>query len=213
MKHTLRTLCILAVTVSVAACAPKVVSFKANPRQVCKGQPTTVSWDVKGSTVLLAQPPVAGTGMVPSSGSHNFTLNDTTVFTIKAMRNGYDDDFEEQQVVVYETGKMEPILDWTKPDGKGGLVAYPTPSPDVWGNIRIDTISNQEDRLLRVIHQGREVLLPVGGTSEKMHGLNVSGLWEIQAGLLPGEVIDDPDHSPPESLSIVVRVSCQEKEN
>ncbi len=210
MKHTLRIFCLLAVVVSIAACGPKIVSFEANPRQLNTGQSTTLSWNVKGEAVLLAEPLlVAGTGAIPSTGSRSFAPCEKTAFKIIAMRNGKEA-VAKQDVLTFATEEEKQIVIMTQPGGDG-LIAIGILPPAAWDNlVRIDTISGQSHRPLWVWHDGHEVKLTDDKTaSDQMHGLKVSGRWEIHAGLQPGEVMRNPNHAPPDRLSILVHLSCQ----
>ncbi len=209
MKYTLWIMCLLAVVVSMAACEPKIVSFEASPRKLCTGQSTTLSWKVNGKAVLLADPPLAGTGAVSSTGSRVFAPAEKTIFTIRAMRSGKDA-FARQEVVTLATEEEKQIVIKTEPDGAGGLVAADTLPSAAWDDfLRIDTISGHSHRPLRVLHEGREVTLPADGSeSDQMKGLKVSGRWEIHAGLQPGEVMGDPNHAPPDRLRVLIHLSC-----
>ncbi|MGB7290935.1 MAG: hypothetical protein WBD99_02015 [Thermodesulfobacteriota bacterium] len=214
MQYTLRIIFVLGVIVSLTACGPKIISFQASPQRICKGQHTIVSWDVKGGAVLLAEPPTSSTGLTPSSGSQRFRVSETTTFTIIAMRNGKEDAYARQEVVTFAVGDTKEIVIKTKPEGADGLVAIETLRPEVWDDlVRIDTITGQSDRTLRVLHVGLEVNLPAdGSSSDKMRGAKMSGLWEIHAKLLPGEVMGDPARAPPDRLRLLVRLSCIDQE-
>ena len=209
MKHILRIFSSLAVVVSMAACAPKIVSFEASPRQLYTGQSTTLLWNVKGEAVLLSEPPLTGTGAIPSTGSRSFAPCKKTAFKIIAMRNGKEA-VANQDVLTFATEEEKQIVIMTQPGGDG-LIAIGIEPPAPWDDLmRIDTISGQSHRPLRVWHQGQEVTLNDDKiASDQMRGLRVSGRWEIHTGLLHGEVLRNPDHTPPDHLSILVRLSCQ----
>lgn len=209
MKHTLRIFSLLAVVVSMAACEPKIVSFEASPRQLYTGQSTTLSWNVKGEAVLLSEPPLIGTGAIPSTGSRSFAPCKKTAFKIIAMRNGKDA-VANQDVLTFATEEEKQIVIMTQPGGDG-LIAIGIEPPAPWDDlVRIDTISGQSHRPLRVWHDGHEVTLTDDKiASDQMRGLKVSGRWEIHAGLLHGEVMRNPDHAPPDHLSILLHLSCQ----
>ena len=213
MKNPLRIIWIIAFIFFITACVPKIVSFQASPRRLCEGQNTVVSWEVEGKALLLAEPTINSTGSVPSSGSRHYTLYESTIFTILAMRSGKDV-FAEQEVVVFSSGETQTIIIGTKPDETGGLIAAEALKPEVWDDMmRIDTISGRSNRPLRVSHEGRDVILPADGSvSEQMSGAKISGLWKIRADLLPGEVMGDPAHAPPDRLRILVNLTCVNQE-
>ncbi|MEW6144153.1 MAG: hypothetical protein AB1598_03935 [Thermodesulfobacteriota bacterium] len=210
MNFTLRIIWIAILPLYITACAPKIVSFQASPGRLCKGQNTVVSWSVVGGALLLATPLTSGTGVVPSSGSKSFTPLKPTKFTIIAMRSGKDV-FAEQEVVVVESGNTQSLVIETQPDGAHGLIAKETLKPQIWDDMmRIDTISGQSNRALRVFHEGHEIILPADGTpSDQMRGAKISGLWEIRANLLSGEVMGDPTHAPPDRLRVLVNLTCR----
>jgi hypothetical protein len=209
MKQTIRIACLLAVVFSMAACGPQIVSFEASPRRLYTGQSTTLSWNVKGEAVLLAEPPLAGTGAIPATGSQSFAPCEKTAFKIIAMRNGKEA-VAKQDVFTFATEEEKQIVIMTQPGGDG-LIAIGILPPALWDDlVRIDTISGQSHRPLWVWHEGHEVSLTDDMiASDQMHGLKVSGRWEIHAGLQPGEVMRNPDHAPPDRLSILVHLSCQ----
>jgi hypothetical protein len=166
---------------------------------------------VKGEASLSAEPPIAGIGAVPSTGSRSLTPTvKKTTFTITAMRTGKEIP-ANQDVVTFTSGEERPIVIKTEPDGADGLVAITILQPADWDDlVRIDTISGHSHRTLRVLHGGREVVLPADGSeSDQMKGLKVSGRWEIYAALQPGEVIGDPNHAPPDRLRVLIHLLCR----
>lgn len=209
MNYALWKVCLLAVVALMAACGPEIVSFESNPRRLCLGQSTTLSWMVKGEAALSAEPQLAGTGTVASTGSRRFTPVQSTTFKMTATRQGKSQ-FAKQEVVTLDTGEERPMVIKTEPDGAGGFVGIVTLQQTDWDDlVRINTISGQSNRPLRVLHEGREVtLLADGSESDQMKGLKVSGHWEIHAGLQPGEIIGDPNHAPPDRLRLLIHLSC-----
>lgn len=103
MKNPLQIVLIVAVLFLITACVPKIVSFEASSRRLCEGKSTAVSWEVEVIALLLAEPSIVGTGSVPSSGSRHFTLLETTMFNIIAMRSGKEDAVAKQEVVVFSS--------------------------------------------------------------------------------------------------------------
>lgn len=210
MKHTLRIACLLAVVVCVGACGPKIISFEARPRQLYTGESTTLSWNVEGDAVLLSDPPLDGTGAIPSTGSRSFVAPcKNTAFKIIAMRNGRDA-VANEDVSTIAPEENKKIVIMTQPS-QDGLIAIGILAPAAWDDlVRIDTISGQSHRPLWVWHEGHEVtLIDDKIASDEMRGLKVSGRWEIHTRLLPEEVMRNPDHAPPDRLSIIVHLSCQ----
>lgn len=209
MRSSLQLIWVIAFLIVITACAPKITSFQASPRRLCEGQNTVVSWEVEGHALLSSEPVMDGTGPVPSSGSMNYALFEPTLFKIIVMRGGKDA-FAEQEVAVFASGDTKTIVIETYPDSTQGLVAKETLSPQVWDDMmRIDSISGQSGRALNITHEGRKITLPADGSpSDLMRGAKMSGLWEIRANLLSGEVMGDPTHAPPDRLRILVSLTC-----
>jgi len=71
----------------VAGCTPaQVEAFKVDPPQICRGQPVTVSWRVKGRAELDAMPaPPNWAAQVASEGSVTALVEADTSFTIHAL--------------------------------------------------------------------------------------------------------------------------------
>ncbi len=214
MHRHIRTLGLVIALAASAACRPKIERFAVVPRRLCAGQTTTVAWQVKGRATLSADPALPDTGAVPSSGSRRFTPRarppaDTTTFELTARRHGRSV-FARQGVVVFATGVDRPIVIATKPAGADSLVAIDSLRAAVWDDaIRIDDVSSESDRTLRVIHDGRMVDLPADGTpSAALRGSRVSGRWEVRAALQPGEQMGSRQHPPPDRLRLRVRLSC-----
>jgi len=209
MNHNIQAFLFLTVIITMAACAPKIVSFEASPKLVCEGQSTRVSWKVRGSAVLSSEPPLPGIGTVEPVGSQRFTLAKTTTFAIKAMRNNREALFEQVVFTLPSTMEKEIVIR-IKPDGDGGLVGAETLTPLILDDfMRVETIRGLSDRSMKVLHEGYEVSLPADGTpSEGMRGTRFTGLWEVHAERLPGEKITEPTHAPPDSLRFLVRLRC-----
>lgn len=208
LRHTLPAL-LLILALSLPACArPKIDRFDAAPRRLCRDQTTTLSWAVKGTPVLSADPPVAGTGPVDPEGSLTVSPEVSTVFTLRVERGGKSAR-ANQEVVVYATSPEVPVVIDSEPGPDGGLVAATAvPAADWDDGLRIALVSNDADRPLTVRHGGREAVLASGETSDALAGLVMSGSWELAAGLLPGEVMGDPAHAPPDRLRLRVALDC-----
>ncbi len=163
---------LLFAALGTSSCAgPKIVQFSADPQRICQNQSTMLSWSVKGTPVLEAEPPVAGTGPVAATGSLGLPLDQTTVFTLRVTRNGKMA-FARQEVVVYETAAAIPIVIATEPDTSGGLIATTTaPAQDWDAELKIATVTNASDRAVTVKHGGREVVLAVGEVTSALADL------------------------------------------
>jgi hypothetical protein len=209
LNHAFRAVSVVVIVGSMAACMPKIVAFQANPYQVCRGQSATLSWEVRGEAVLSAKPPLAGVGPVEPVGSRMFAPVETTMFTMTATHQGQEA-FAQQEMVVRATESEQLIVLRTRPESPDGLVAAETLPPADWDDLlRIDTIAGQSGRPLRIVHESRDVLLPADGSaSNQLRGTAVSGRWEVHAGLLPGEVVGDPAHAPPDRLRLLAHLSC-----
>jgi hypothetical protein len=209
MNHNLKMLLLFAVMISTLACTPKIVSFEASPILVCEGQSTRVSWKARGSTVLLSNPILPGTGAVESTGFQRFTPTGTTIFTIKAAGNGREA-FLDQVVVSLPSRTEREIVINVKPSVDGVLVGVETIKQSILSDFKnIETIRGDTDRPITVLHEGREVILQADGvSSEGMRGTGFSGYWEIRAEPLPGEEVGDPAHAPPDNFRLLVSLSC-----
>lgn len=209
VKHACRAVCVIAVAGSMAACMRKIVAFQANPHQLCMGQSTTLSWEVRGEAMLSAQPPLGDVGPVDPVGSRMFAPVETTMFTMTATHQGQEA-FAKQEVVVPAMESERLIVLRTRPESPDGLVVIETLPPADWDDLlRIDTMAGLSGRPLRIVHEGRDVLLAADGSaSDQLRGTKVSGRWEIHTGLLPGEVIGDPAHAPPDRLRLLAHLSC-----
>lgn len=192
------------------SCKPKIHTFSANPNIICEGETTTLSWEVTGSTLLYSQPNISNLGPVPSTGTKQFQLDSPTIFTIFAFKNSYRAEKGEQEVFVYSSEDNKDLVLRTEPSSTGGLVAT---VKNPWGDISdfmvIDIITNKSDRILSVKHEEVIVDLPKNGSSNAMHGLRISGSWEMHADLIPGEVIGDPQYAPPDRLRLEVKLICK----
>ena len=175
---------------------------------MCAGENATLSWRVRGDAALSATPPREGTGKVPSSGSRRFTIAESTLFEITAKRRGKSA-FARQEVAAFATGATREIAFRTDLLGTDSLIAAGTIPPADWDDeLRIDTVSGQSQRQLRVVHGGHDILLPADGSaSDSLRGARVGGRWEMRSGLPPGEAVGGP-HAPPDRLRVLVRLSC-----
>jgi hypothetical protein len=208
LRRVLLGLALLA-AVAVSSCAsPKIIVFAADPQRICQNQTTKLSWSVKGTPVLEAEPTVAGVGPVAATDSLEVAPRETTVFTLRVTRNDKTA-FARQEVVVFPTDAVIPIVIATEPDAGGGLIAaIGVPARDWDAALRIATVANASDRAVTVEHGGRQVALAAGEVSSELADLVVSGAWTLRAGLLPLEVIGDPAHAPAEMLRLQVTLSC-----
>lgn len=76
-----------AVTIAVSpASAPRIAVFAADASEVSAGSQTRVSWDVEGKVSDLRIDPI-GSGL-PSQGSQNVLVNQTTDYTLTAQGSG-----------------------------------------------------------------------------------------------------------------------------
>jgi hypothetical protein len=196
----------------VLACKPEIHKFNASPNYICVGDPANLTWDVSGAAILSAQPSMAKTGLVKSSSSKEFILNKTTYFTMTVFRNKYPPERRKIEVKVLSNNDEKEIVPWTEKGSSGGLVATESKA---WGDLSdimvINRIINTSDRALKVVHNGKEIIMPVNGFSDEMKGFKISGPWEIYADLKSGEVIGDPNHPPPDRLRILVKLQCKGK--
>ena len=189
MKHVFRAGCVLAMLASLAACMPKIVAFQANPHQLCLGQRTTLLGRCRARRGSRpCHPWRTRDRWTPRGpvGSHPTT----TLFTLTATQHGQEA-FAKQEIVVRAGDSELLLLLRTQPASPQTLVASETLSPAEWDDLlRIDTVAGQSGRPLRVVHDGREVILSADGSaSDHFRGAKMSGQWDIHAELLPGEIL------------------------
>jgi hypothetical protein len=94
--------------------------------------------------------------------------------------------------------------------GEDSLIAGDSLRAETWHQqLTVGQVFADSGRALVVRHDGRAGLVTPGAAgSPALNGTSLSGLWEIRAGLLPGEVPGDPSHHPPAHLYLRVGVAC-----
>lgn len=181
----------------------EVERFEAEPRLVQAGQSTRLTWQVVGSAVLDAEPPLAGTGPVPAAGTRSFVIQEPTVFQLTVTRSPDDVAFARQEVDVYQAGREEQLVFLTEP-AAGRLAARQDLPAAQWGEARIALVENVMDRPLEIAHGERAVRLAPREATKALTPALVAGPWVLHADLLPGEVLGDPTRSPPARLRLRV---------
>ncbi|MGB7291783.1 MAG: hypothetical protein WBD99_06410 [Thermodesulfobacteriota bacterium] len=160
LKNAFTVTYILILLFFVSSCAPKVLSFKAVPRNICVGQETTVSWKVQGLGLLTADPSTNNTGPIAKEGSIIFTPLVDTNFSIIALRNGKETPPNHQYVHVLNDGEeIPPIGGTAKPVGNK-LVATIEHQFQEWGELKIKNLINPYDRSLWVVYEEKEIEIP-----------------------------------------------------
>jgi hypothetical protein len=196
----------LAVTLS---CSPQVVSYQAVPRRLCPGSSTLLTWSVKGSATLAAEPPIPGTGDVRSTDSARFTPLQTTVFTLTARRHGTTA-YARQEVSVLDPATPPTLADTTGALGTDSLQVIARWDSTLWDSrARVADVFGRSGRWLAVRHAGRWALVSSDGVASRaLRDTPLAGDWVIHAPLEVGEVIGDPTHPPAARLRLGVRFYC-----
>jgi len=209
MIPTVRRPLIVVLSLAAVSCAhAKIQNFSADPQQICRGQATTLAWQTVGESTLEADTDMPGMGAVASTGERSVSPSVTTTFTLRVHR-GKDEAFARQEVVVYDTAPEVPLSISTEPDGDTAVTARIEVPARNWDDaLRITDVSNPSDRAVEASHGGRTVSIAAGATSHAFAGLVMSGSWSLHAGLLPGEVMGDPEHAPPDHLELRVTLDC-----
>ena len=191
------------------ACSPQIVSYQAVPRRLCPGNSTLLSWSVKGTATLAAEPGLPGTGDVRSTDSARFTASQTTVFTLTVRRHGKTV-FARQEVTLLDPAAPPTLADTTGALGSDSLQVIARWDSTVWdSHARVLEVLGGSGRELAVGHAGRWALVAADGTpSSTLRDTPLAGDWVIHAPLTGGEVIGDSVHPPPPRLRLAVRFSC-----
>jgi len=198
-------LLLAAALLAASCCSPRIESFSAEPHYVLPGEPTTVSWKAVGHVALAAKPTLADIGKVEAAGSRTFHVGTDTTFTLHVTRCGKEV-FARQAVYVVKNGEKRTVVIRTEPEATGGLLAAQDLPEQAWGDLQVAEVKNLCDRELEIRHAGRVFRMARGASSAALHGTPVAGRWELRAELLPGEVVGDPAHAPPDRLWVQLTV-------
>lgn len=178
------------------ACSPTINEFTVWPRRACPDDTVHIAFDVNGQARL---------SMVTRSGA----AADTITYTLVAERNGKTA-FARQDVIRWLSPPSKELVFMTVPLGRDSLKAIDTLSAETWqSGLALGGVTSQTGRSITVIHAGRAVIVPGDGSpSTGFNGAPVYGAWELRAPLLPGEVMGDPAHSPPDRLRLGTTLVC-----
>lgn len=203
------TCLLLPVALGVLACgSAEIESFTAEPRRVCAGDTVEVRWQSTGEARLTSDPALPAADVTAPSDTLHIALEERTLFRLSAVDG---QDYAEQEVVVYAGERQDTLAGSTSAVGDSALTASFEIPEDVWADIlRIKGARSLSDRPLTVRHEGREaIILSDTMASGALRGMTVGGNWKLQAPLVEGEVMGDPDNPPPAQLLLLVNLECQ----
>lgn len=200
---------LVAAALLAASCAkPEIAVFSVDPHALCYGDTATVTWQVMGEGVLTAEPGIPGTGAVEESGSLRAAPLSDTKLMLTVKRRGKTA-FARQEIVVLPSEFDTFLVITTVPGDSSGLAARVVIPPHHWhSSVRITSVLNSIDRMLEIRHEGRADTLAPGAMSVDFAGCSYGGEWVLEAPLLSGERIGDPQHAPPEFLRLDVHLKC-----
>jgi hypothetical protein len=166
------------------------------PRRACREDSIRVTYEVTGNP----QVQIASAGTDP----------ETLTYTLFVKRHGKTR-FARQQVVRLRTDQEWPLVFTTEPLGNDSLVASDVLPESNWNSsVRLTQVSARSGRSMWVTHGGRLALVSGNGAPvEAFAGISPAGPWELRAALLPGEVMGDPLHAPPDRLRILTTLQCE----
>lgn len=200
----------LASTALMAACAPKIAVFQAEPRLVCAGGETTVRWRVTNSLLSSTTLAISGPDSLPekvhSSGQLVLRPTDTTHLTIKSVRLGKSA-WSSMDLVPYPMTFTDTLQFATDTIERDSLVTRDSIELDP--RYRIRTITNASAWPVRVLHGGRTVALSADSVPvAEFEGISAGGTWETH---LPRNAAPGAPAHPPEEVDLRAIVQCQEK--
>ena len=180
------------------ACSPAINEFTVWPRRICPDDTVHVAFDVSGKANL---------SMVTRSGSSA----DTITYTLVAERNGKTA-FARQDVIRWLAPPSKELVFMTVPLGRDSVKAIDTLSAETWqSGLALESVALQPGRAITVIHAGIVVVIPGDGSpTTAFDGAPIYGAWELRAPLLPGEVMGDPAHPPPDRLRLGTTLMCNQ---
>jgi hypothetical protein len=184
-----------AIVCLAAACGPNIKEFTVTPRHICVGDTVHISFNARGAPYL-------------TTVSRDSAAVRTTRYRLVAEARGKRA-FREVDVTVFSDSAAPTLAFDTDTLGTDSLRALGTLPADSWPDLlRIETISVDSSRSVRVIHRGRSGVLLPGETGSTWAGTPVSGEWEVHAPILPGEEIGSTARHPPTHLQLRVAVRC-----
>lgn len=179
------TMLTFAVALACAGCA-SIQTFHVAPRNVCLGNPVTVTWAASGDTVLSAEPPLPGTGPVPSSGSQQFTPSQSTRFTL-TVRRALSSQTAEADVAVMPPAHEFGGLTSCSAVERALTISVSLAEPQVSSAMPVASVTNMNPRDI-VLTKGdvRDTLAP-GAASSAFAGQPAMGTWTLRVPLAPDE--------------------------
>lgn len=204
----------LSLILFVQACGPEIKVFDATPSRLCKGDSTTITWEIDRdksgilSSSLIDDLTIPNMSVsVDKEGSKRFELYEDTRFKITAHKDEHV--YSEYDVLVYNVRGEKDFGETAKQDTTKAdvMLAVFSPRKEKWPDkLRVDTVSSTFQRELTVIHENHQIILPSDGTpSDELRGSKVNGEWIIKTQLMPDEKSDRP----PDTLAVTISFYCE----
>ena len=127
------------------SCA-SIKSFQASPRNICSGDTVTVTWQATGHVELAATPPLPHTGAKESSGTEQFTLQQSTRFALTAQCLFLLHTAETDVVVVANTSREFGGMASCEMPDQGMTLSLPLQEPQVSSALRVASVTNMNAR-------------------------------------------------------------------
>jgi hypothetical protein len=206
----------------------KVHEFSVDPQIVCPGAQVTLRWRTEGGSVVLTQSIPGGgsvtTNLTPDRGQANFTVESTTIFSIRVGAGSNASGTARTTVEVVTSGRNQsvggpPACVDRLIRSSGSLQAI-FPSSLHSMVVTGVTITSPTDRDVTVEYGGRR--FTGRGATNVFNEMNIAlGNWFLSAQLLPNEdcpatassgTVREPPpqmrQAPPSALSINISLAC-----
>jgi hypothetical protein len=194
--------CLLA----VAACTPEpgIRSFRVEPPARCGPGEARLSWEATGPARLESEPPVAGLGEVPASGSKTVAVQETTVFEL-SLAEGAEPRFTRAEVHVISPEVPELFQAAARDCRSGTLLARATVPASQWPDeIVVSSVQSDAAGPVRVSHDGTSALLSPHLASDAFRGMPYRGEWIVEMDGTGERCADAPS-----SLFLAISLGCQ----
>jgi hypothetical protein len=212
--------------ISTACTEGRVHEFSVDPYIVCPGGQVTLRWRTEGGSVVLTRSIPGGgsstTNLTPVRGEQTFTVDSTTIFSIRVGTGSNPSGAAQASVEVVTSVRNLSVGSTPSCEGRlirtGGSLMAILPSSLHSMVVTGVNISTPNDRDVTVTYGGR-VFTGRGGT-DRFNGMDTtSGNWLLSAPLLGNEECpgtassgtasgSTPAPQAPSSLSINVSLAC-----
>jgi len=180
----------------MSCCKPEITSFMVNPDRICGSDTVSITYQIDGNPTLAVV-------------SRGVGSPDTITYTITVEKCGKKV-FARHDVLRWITSPEQSMVFMLTPLGRDSLVARDTLNDTTWSaRMTISSVVSLSDRPVEVTHLGRSVHVENSGAVDGgLSGLAPTGVWELKSSLRAGEVMGDPQHSPPDRFKIRITLNC-----